>query len=256
MITAIVASFAFGLVNARTAMAESRIVPLTAIAREHSTRAGSRKLIAELRESIRSDGSRVMSKRAFTQTKQDGLSSVVLSLADGTTVQSIPELKVKSTTFRDSNMRGAERGGQLDVSSGCLKTADGAPAPSGSTATFIRDDQQLGHRTKVISRGVPGQFTVLGHYAAGLGCYPISERREFFDASGNSVEMVERQVITLTAGEPSGGFDIPNDYEELPPSQLRLRIAGYLGMPDCPSCMKDSMARADQSYYRLRPPRK
>lgn len=225
---------------------------LTAVIREFSERAGRRTLRAEYLEARRADGTVMRTKHVFDGTKQQELSVVLLQRSDGVTVHMVPELKVKSTTFRDAAMRQAEDAGRLDPATNCISMAGSSFLTKGHR--LIREERRLGQLTAVVSRGEPGRQTTTFHYAQSLGCYPLLEHTEFFKEDGTIAEFVDKEVVKLTLGEPNVDFSIPADFTEAPPSELRLAVANYIGMAECPSCMKDSLKRQDEVYFRLRPP--
>lgn len=243
------------VVLAQKLQAPSGITALTSVAEERNVNPDdqSKSVVrAQWTEHYRSDGAHLRVKRAFTQSKQDELSSMLLELPNGLTIQAVPELKLKSSTYRNEQLRSGEAAKRLSAASGCVDMVSGRF--SSGPHKLVAEEERLGQKTKVVSRGSQDGTLQVTRYAVEAGCYPLLERTEFYDQPGRLAEIKEREVTELRLGEPTVQFAIPGDFEEVSPSVMKARLAAFLGMAGCPECMKKASAREDETYLQMRPP--
>lgn len=85
-----------------------------------------------------------------------------------------------------------------------------------------------------------------------LGCYHAKKVSEFKDPGGSVVGTTHEYAQEIRLGEPDPQwFAIPIGYEEMPPSQVTLRITALIGR-ECPECLKRSGEEKDRVYNMLR----
>lgn len=241
------AAAAAALITAQSAPAGAapRSAPLTATVHEFQTKGEARTHVATYQESVYSDGKFARLKRVHLGSRQDEFSSLWVSFPSGPDVRAVPELGIKSTFHATPEMRAAERAGRPDPSAGCL-------APDTRRAQLkLGAGKQRGVDVVSIQTGQTGQMRVEAHYAPALGCYLMYEKTEIFSRSGSLEQILEKEVVAMRQGQPAEPLHL-DAFEEVAPSEFRLRIAKALGMAECPDCMIPAAKREDELYHRLR----
>ena len=94
---------------------------------------------------------------------------------------------------------------------------------------------------------------ILMWLAPGIGCEVIQQVVNIFDDKGKVIGTSRKEIEYLIKGEPSAEmFSVPAEYQEVPPSELNIRIrnrlTGKRGI-----CSPKMAAAMDQNYWAARP---
>lgn len=161
-------------------------VAFQATVHEFRTSQRVRKHVATYWESHFQDGSVARMKKVHLGSKQDELSTLFTSSPDGTDIQSVPELKIKSTYHHTPAMKQADLQRRAIPASRCA--AIGSRFPEVSEGSSVR----LGRQVWVYSTGNRVGPRYRSELAPDMGCYPLYSRTEFLSQSGRLEEMVEK----------------------------------------------------------------
>jgi len=154
-------------------------------------------------------------------------------------------------------------GRQRSPESNCLQQFNGL---GGYEERYDGEETLHGYRTVRTVSG--GGVTVW--YAPDLACAILQQRSVWPTRNGGEPSTTTKTVLSIEAGEPDGSlFHSPPDYDELAPSALAQRSADFelkALEPKMPAdefleyrkkrqIDKSRYARADEVYWRNRPPR-
>ena len=173
---------------------------------------------------VRSDGSTLM-KLGASET-----GSRLIWFPSGIEVMTSDRLRLKST------IRKPDSPPRLDPGSGCTNPHITNEKSSGETVE--------GYRAAKVTSGAKDR-ALTTWYALDHGCAKVKSSMGF--ETGDRSEL---RLVTLIPGEPEAAlFDVPEDYQEGPPSAL----AGPLAAERCGPPCQEHWKRQDAEYYKHRP---
>ena len=190
----------------RAAEARGRIVPYTVILRETIHRPdGTRTVVAEQLQAIRSDGSRVV---RFTHRGRRETTERVITFASGVRVATDEGARTKSTVLR----RGVTPASWLrDPAAQCVRSLAGEPLTE-PPEVVQGEEMVAGFRTVKITDGIFTEWLALD-----CGCAVVRSRADW-GSEGYS----QWDVVALRVGEPDEALFAVAGYREVPPSERVL----------------------------------
>jgi hypothetical protein len=222
-------------------------VAMEATIHEFRTIDGNKKLQAEFVETVDSSGNQRMLKRVFLGSKQDELSALNLSKITGEFIQAVPQLRIKSTIYRPTQLIYAEQRNRLNPATSCVEPMG---VKSLEQRVLAGGGSILNFPTNIVEAGGVGKngMKKTFHYAPSLNCFPLFHRVEVYDQNGKLSETVDKQAVSIKTSDIKLNLDETSGFTELKPSQMKLAVAKYLGLAECPACMSAAIQREDKVY--------
>lgn len=211
------------------------IVPYTVILRETIHRPdGTRTVVAEQLQAVRSDGSRVV---RFTHLGRRETTERVIHFASGLRVATNEGARTKSTVMR----REVTPASWLrDPAAQCVRSLAGGPFTE-PPEVVQGEEMVAGYRTVKVTRGV-----VIRWLALDCGCAEVRSRADW-GSEGYS----QWDVVALRVGKPDEALFTVEGYREVPPSERIL--GGGAKRRSVDAQMMERLRRADAYYYAHRP---
>lgn len=190
---------------------------------------------------VRSDGSRAegdarpSSDPAYTGVRQ------VLSLAAKRKVLLDDVLRARTTHLLRSEVIAARSIPPHPTSCAVNRSAAGVIHELGG------EQEVLGWRSVVVT--LKYDDVIQTHWLVpDLNCASVRFVEERFSGSGEVSDLFERAAISIRLGEPEEQlFETPAEYEEMPPSEMRVRRAAHEGRKPAP--MTATLQRANDVYF-------
>lgn len=168
---------------------------------------------------FRADGSMALVIEPWHAAGEEAVRTRTVNFSNGLDVRLNDGLRLKST-------RRHESGPRRSPATHCAYSVE----------SFAGDEELAGYRTAKVVRGGRTSW-----YALDAGCAPVREIMDWGDGKRN-----EKTLLSLSLGEPDAGlFDVPESFQEVPPSQLM----GRMELSQRPK----ALVRADEDYSRQRP---